>query len=298
MSGLVPTLPKLEKVDPREVWKHEALGFTPWLALSDNIELLAEELGLGSVEIDSTEQAIDGFYADIVAHDEQDRLVLIENQLAPTDHRHLGQTLTYLAGLKREAAVIVWIATSFREPHRAVVDWLNRNVSSDYAFFAVEIEAFRIGESLPAARFKVVAQPNDWSNRVTKEIGPEATSDINRHEFYRRYWTSFRRHIDLQALGLSTGQPSKNYYTSFSCGTSGLWYGVRAGRRDGYLAVEFGFNVENAEVIFDDLARKRDAISTRLGDLDWQRMDGKKQSRIGNPSPGANAIEPTIKAIA
>ena len=31
---------KLEKVDLREVWKHEALDFTNWLAKPENLELL------------------------------------------------------------------------------------------------------------------------------------------------------------------------------------------------------------------------------------------------------------------
>ena len=276
----IPILKKLEQVDPREVWKHEANGFTPWLALRENIEILAEELGLGSVEIDNTEQKIDGFFADIVAHDESDRLVLIENQLAPTDHKHLGQTLTYLAGLKRESAIIVWIATSFREPHRAVIDWLNRIVRSGYAFFAVEIEACQIGDSGPAARFNVVAQPNDWADRVTGTVGDDSPSDKERHQFYRQYWTAFLQHVDIQKTGLSTGQPSKNYFTSFSCGTSGLWYGVRAGRRDEYLAVEFCFRHDHAEWLFDEVSARNDTISSGVGQLEWHRMDGKKQSKI------------------
>ncbi len=34
-------LGKLEQVPLREVWKHEASDFTQWLAMPDNIDLLA-----------------------------------------------------------------------------------------------------------------------------------------------------------------------------------------------------------------------------------------------------------------
>ena len=37
-------LGKLERVDPRTVWKHEAHDFTPWLV--ENIDQLGELLGM------------------------------------------------------------------------------------------------------------------------------------------------------------------------------------------------------------------------------------------------------------
>ena len=36
---------------------------------------------------------------------------------------HLGQLLTYAAGL--EAVTVVWIAERFTDEHRAALDWLN-----------------------------------------------------------------------------------------------------------------------------------------------------------------------------
>lgn len=49
-------LGKLEQVPLREVWKHEASDFTQWLAMPDNIDLLAEViLGGGSLTVTDTE---------------------------------------------------------------------------------------------------------------------------------------------------------------------------------------------------------------------------------------------------
>jgi hypothetical protein len=39
-------LSRLEQIDLKDVWSHEASSFTPWLALEQNIALLGETLGL------------------------------------------------------------------------------------------------------------------------------------------------------------------------------------------------------------------------------------------------------------
>src|SRR3954453_20887653 len=83
---------------------------------------------LGDIEVEATERDVGRVSADIVAREQNGGWVLIENQLEATDHRHLGQLITYLAGLEGEATV-VWIATDFLEEHRAAIDWLNANTS-------------------------------------------------------------------------------------------------------------------------------------------------------------------------
>ena len=71
--------------------------------------------------------------------------MLIENQLERTDHTHLGQLLTYAAGL--EAVTVVWIAERFTDEHRAALDWLNEITDEEFSFFGLEIELWRIGDS-------------------------------------------------------------------------------------------------------------------------------------------------------
>jgi len=39
-------LSRITKVNPREIWKHEAHDFTQWLSKDENIEILCEELEL------------------------------------------------------------------------------------------------------------------------------------------------------------------------------------------------------------------------------------------------------------
>lgn len=128
-------LGRLERHDLRAAWANEASDFTPWLARPENIALLGDALG-PRLEVEAQEKAVGQFRADILCRDiDTERRVLIENQLERTNHVHLGQILTYAAGL--EAFTIVWLAARFTEEHRAVLDWLNRGTHDGLHFFWV-----------------------------------------------------------------------------------------------------------------------------------------------------------------
>ena len=93
-------LGRLERVELRDVWQHEAYNFTPWLADAGNLAILSKELGL-DLELVGQEVAVGPYAADIVCKDSFDGThVLIENQLEKTDHSHLGQILTYASALE------------------------------------------------------------------------------------------------------------------------------------------------------------------------------------------------------
>ena len=126
---------RLSDAAVREAWPDEARDFTPWLF--DNIGFLSEALGVELKAI-STEAAVDQFSVDIIAEDSRTGgRVLIENQLEASDHRHLGQVLTYLAGINAKS--VIWIARDFQEAHRSAVRWLNEHTDDDFAFFAVRL---------------------------------------------------------------------------------------------------------------------------------------------------------------
>src|SRR5256885_2050308 len=138
----IRNLGRLQRVDLREVWLSESSGFTPWLAQQENMKLLGETIGI-DLECEAQEKEVGPFRADILCKDTAtDSWVLIENQLERTDHGHLGQLLTYAAGL--EAVTIVWVAREFTDEHRAALDWLNEITGQKFNFFGLEIELWRI----------------------------------------------------------------------------------------------------------------------------------------------------------
>lgn len=151
-----PTLGRLERIDLRNAWLSESSSFTPWLAESANMKLLGDAIGI-ELEVEAQEKDVGPFRADILCKDTATgHWVLIENQLERTDHTHLGQLMTYAAGL--DAVTIVWLAQRFTEEHRAALDWLNRVTDERINFFGLEIELWRIGDSPMAPKFNVVSK--------------------------------------------------------------------------------------------------------------------------------------------
>lgn len=107
MTTMPPSkaLGRLQQVDLRTAWISEAGGFTPWLAQEENLCLLGKTIGI-DLELEAQERNVGPFRADILCKDTtSNNWVLIENQLDRTDHTHLGQLLTYAAGLDADTIV-------------------------------------------------------------------------------------------------------------------------------------------------------------------------------------------------
>ncbi len=278
-------LGRIQTVDIRAIWRNEATDFTPWLADAENLNLLGEALHLGDLTLQSTERGVGDFSADIVALDEGGTEVLIENQLEATDHRHLGQVLTYLAGLQREEASIVWMSTRFREEHRAAIDWLNAHTSSGFDFFGVEIEVIRIGDSPPAPRFNVVAMPNDWAKQA-RQAARRATSDAPQTEtesLYQEYWLALR---DVYAASGDRGRFPKAWarmYLPMKIGRSGFQLAPVLLRTEKQIRLELYMHQKNMppkQAYMGMVAQQQEIESAYGGRLYWQELPASRASRI------------------
>ncbi|MCA9968381.1 MAG: hypothetical protein KC423_29250, partial [Anaerolineales bacterium] len=193
-------------MDLREVWQSESGDFTPWLARPENIALLGETIGLDLVVL-AQEKEVGPFRADILCKDPtSEELILIENQLERTDHTHLGQILTYAAGLK--TVTIIWVARRFTEEHRATLDWLNEITNEEFRFFGLEAEVWRIGDSAPAPKFNIVSQPNDWSRQVSNRAGKLSRGELTpSRQLQLEFWTAFSAFVEEGTYRFRTIKP-------------------------------------------------------------------------------------------
>mgnify|MGYP003117364751 CR=1 FL=1 len=209
-------LGRLKRIDLRNIWRTEAQDFTPWLAQTENMEILADTLGL-ELEVEAQERNVGPFRADILCKDlDDDSWVLIENQLERTDHNHLGQLLTYGAGLN--TVTIIWIAEKFTDEHRAALDWLNDITDESFKFFGLEVELWRIGDSAPAPKFNIISKPNEWSRSVgkaSKRIEASALTETKQMqlEFWQQLHQQLQGHPFLRAR-----KPRPQHWTTYSFG--------------------------------------------------------------------------------
>jgi hypothetical protein len=272
-------LGKLESVDPRSVWSHEALDFTPWLL--ENPEILAETLGI-DIELTENEHPVGGYSLDLLGVDRTHECTLIiENQLTTTDHGHLGQLLTYAAGT--DAVTVIWIATAFREEHRQAMSYLNEVAGENARFFAVEVSAVRIGDSPAAPLFKLVAQPNDWHAAVSQKA-KDAQSGGGKKLVYREFWDKFLAQLHSEIPNWSkTRKAQAQSWMNIYWPSAGAHFTVAFSKNQkmkAELYIDSGDAEENLE-LFELLQSQREEIESVFGQrLDWQDLEGKQACRI------------------
>jgi hypothetical protein len=266
-------------VDLRDVWINEATLFTPWLARDENIELLGDAIGI-SLDVEAQEKQVGPFRADILCKDTAtDHWVLIENQLESTDHRHLGQLLTYAAGLN--AVTIVWIAQSFTEEHRAALDWLNAISGEDFNFFGLEVELWRIGDSAIAPKFNVVSKPNDWSKSITVATQRPLLELTETKRLQLEFWAGLRALIDSRGGAVIARKPLPQHWCTFAIGTGHFHLTAFVNTTKRWIGLQLTMVGEDAKAHFHELARAKAKIEEEAGSaLEWEELPEKKESHI------------------
>lgn len=218
----------LERVELKEVWELEGDHFTSWLG--DHISLLGQALGL-ELESMAGETLEDDCQGHIPAWDvENDRPVVIQSHLEPSEHSHFGEILTCAA--VHDADVVIWVAKEFRSEHKEALEMLNRRTDEDTEFYGVAVELWRIDGSRPAPYFHVVTSPREWEEELVEisASSDEETDDQpgawEEEERYHWFWEPLKQKLEEAGLSLGTGN-GQVYHCLVDLGVSDVWCDMR-----------------------------------------------------------------------
>jgi hypothetical protein len=262
---------RLRRVPLREVWKHEAHDFTTWL--EENIEILNEVLDFDLSNVER-EKAAGSFSVDLVGEDTDGRTVIIENQLEPSDHRHLGQVLTYLAALDAHAGI--WIVARPRPEHVKAIAWLNEATSNP--FYLIQVEAVRIGESDPAPLLTRIVGPS----AEARAVGETRRQQNDRQRARRSFWEQLLEHANSKLKLHANVSPTNDSWVGAGAGKSGITFNYIV-KKEGTrveLYINTGDRARN-EARYDALHAQKEAIEEHFGGpLHWERLEGRQTCRI------------------
>jgi hypothetical protein len=276
----VPKFASLESQDVREYWENEARDFTPWLAQqirAEGVSKLEDALEL-DLEVIEEEKSVGRYNVDILAEVVDDnRNVVIENQLGSSDHDHLGKSIAYASGV--DADIIVWIAPRFYDEHRDAMQWLNENSRQGVDLFAIRLEVWRIGESEPAVRLNPVAEPSEWKEKAQRSNEALTETEELREEF----WTAFRDRLEERNTPLSARKPFPDYYYNNPIGKAGFELQFTIKLTENELGV--GLVIRDDAEVYWQLAEEREEISQQFDEeLTWEEPEetrsGKERSKI------------------
>lgn len=271
----MPDFASLEPQDVRQYWEHEEHDFTPWLAqqiASDGASGLENALEV-DLEVIEREKSVGRYNVDIYARVVDDsRTVIVENQLGGSDHKHLGQSIGYAAGL--DADIIVWIAPEFTDEHRDAIEWLNRNSREGIDLFAVRLEVWRIADSPPAVRLNPVEKPSEWMEKAKR-----SDDDLSeRDELREQFWTAFRDRIQGASTPLRPRKPYPSHYYSNPIGVSGYHISYYVDEDENEVGLQLV--IEDSEGAHRKLNERADEIEAELGmDVFWGEL---RETRTGN----------------
>ena len=263
----------MRSIDAREVWRREDEDFSPWLV--KNLAFLDEILGT-ELELIRREQPVGSFFADILCVDRQssDSLVVIENQLGPSDHDHLGKLVTYATGL--HAPTAIWIATAFDQEHRNALAGLNRRTSNLLRCFGVKLELNPIDNSRCLPTFTLVVEPHVGTQQPTDE--PPVTSHNEAQQptddrppppggnsVESPYWSAFREFWNRNGSPLVPFEQTRDpNYFGFHI-VQGFWFAAWRNNIEDQIAAKLCMHSTDN---FDALEAQKRAIASEIREVD------------------------------
>lgn len=249
----------LKVTDLRDIWPNEQRDFSKWLAKPENLKILSDAIGIGDIVLEERESRIGDYFADLYAkEDGTGRKIIIENQLESTNHDHLGKIITYAAG--KNAEIVIWIVKKARDEHKQAIEWLNQYTDENLGFFLLEIELWKIDNSLPAPKFNIVEAPNDWAKslQTMDDLSEVKALQLNFWQHFKEYASDQRPFMQEFTLR----KPRAQHWYSFSLGTTAFRLVLTVNTKDKVLGTEI--YIPHDKELFQEFCKKKEQIEAIL----------------------------------
>lgn len=180
---------------------------------------------------------------------------------------------------------LIFVAANFRREVTSTVMWLLENQIRLQCFKATP---YQQGDQLFLTLDQIIPTPEEAEFRIgisekKKEQVAAVKSQANRHGLRHRFWVATLEALDSNGIKKYQNiSPSKDHWLSCASGVSGIGYALIFSKKE--VRVEINMASSDAvtnKVIFDKFYDNKEAIEARFGhELQWQRLDEKKASRV------------------
>jgi len=179
---------------------------------------------------------------------------------------------------------IMMIAANFRIEVTSTVLWLVEQGLRIQCFTA---EPYELEDKLLLS-FEQIIPPKGTEDYVVrmakrgKEQIASKASNARRYELRRQFWLKLLDYAGTRTELFQTINPAKTNYISRGSGVRGVGYNFKITKKFGRaeIYIDRGDKAEN-KLIFDELYSHKEQIeATFSGELEWERMDDSRFSRI------------------
>jgi hypothetical protein len=181
--------------------------------------------------------------------------------------------VTYAAG--KTADIVIWIAAKATDEYIKAVEWLNRRTDNNIDFYLIEIQIWKIDDTLLIPRFKVIARPSP--KEKYRKLSKTDEEMIKFWEEFNSYACSIPYHFFSPSENFNAPKKPhpENSYDLYVNGYGKLKVAIIIVKKDSL--VKTGVYIPNDKNTYLKLLTHKDKISKLFAsELEWN--EGKQKS--------------------
>lgn len=179
---------------------------------------------------------------------------------------------------------IILVAKSFQVEVTATCLWLREAWGIDIA--CVQLVPYQLDSQVLLASSVLIPLPEASAYTVRRERRHQQAQDeeVERYQVRRRFWAGLIEQARVRGTSHGNLTPPRYGWVGTGSGTSGIAFNYVIWQHSGAaeLYIDRGDRDENKR-IFDELAAHRADIEEVAGQLQWDRLDAKRATRIRTP---------------